>query len=77
MNETAKQAARERGQQLNLPYAGALRPQEAFLLMQAGAKLIDVRTQAELYWVGRMEQLPGRHAQPGIRQPARQRGGQE
>ena len=54
--ETAKQAAQERGRQLNLPYAGALRPQEAFLLMQAGAKLVDVRTQAELYWVG---QVPG------------------
>ena len=54
--EAVKQAARERGLQLNLPYAGALRPQEAFVLMQAGAKLIDVRTQAELYWVG---QVPG------------------
>lgn len=54
--ESAKQAARERGRQLNLPYAGALRPAEAFVLMQAGAKLIDVRTQAELYWVG---QVPG------------------
>ncbi len=50
------QAGRERGRQLTLPYAGALRPQEAHLLMQAGMKLIDVRTQAELYWVG---QVPG------------------
>ena len=56
MNETTKQTAQERGRQLSLPYAGAPRPQEAFLLMQAGAKLIDVRTQAELYWVG---QVPG------------------
>ena len=55
-SEAARQAAQERGRQLNLPYAGALRPQEAFALMQAGAKLIDVRTQAELYWVG---QVPG------------------
>ena len=54
--EAARQAAQERGRQLNLPYAGALRPSEAFRLMQAGAKLIDVRTQAELYWVG---QVPG------------------
>jgi rhodanese-related sulfurtransferase len=54
--ETARKAARDRGQQLGLPYAGALRPQEAHALMQAGLKLIDVRTQAELYWVG---QVPG------------------
>jgi len=54
--ETIRQAAHERGRQLNLPYAGALRPQEAFRLIQAGARLVDVRTQAELYWVG---QVPG------------------
>ena len=33
---------------------GALTPSEAHALMQAGAKLVDVRTQAELYWVGRV-----------------------
>lgn len=54
--DAIKQAARERGRQLNLPYAGALRPGEAYRLMQAGARLVDVRTQAELYWVG---QVPG------------------
>ena len=54
--ESALTAGKDRGRQLNLPYAGALRPQEAYVLMQAGAKLIDVRTQAELYWVG---QVPG------------------
>ena len=54
--ETIRQAAHERGRQLNLPYAGALRPQEAFRLIQAGARLVDVRTQDELYWVG---QVPG------------------
>lgn len=54
--EAIRQAAQERGRQLNLPYAGALRPQEAYRLMQAGARLVDVRTQAELYWVG---QVPG------------------
>ena len=46
--------ARERGARLNLPYAGALVPREAHGLMQAGARLVDVRTQAELYWVGRV-----------------------
>jgi rhodanese-related sulfurtransferase len=54
--ETIRKAARDRGQQLGLPYAGALRPQEAYALMQSGVKLVDVRTQAELYWVG---QVPG------------------
>lgn len=54
--QTVLQAAKDRGRQLGLPYAGALRPVEAYALMQAGMKLIDVRTQAELYWVG---QVPG------------------
>lgn len=54
--DAIRQAARERGRQLNLPYAGALRPHEAYRLMQSGARLVDVRTQAELYWVG---QVPG------------------
>jgi len=49
-----RKAARERARQLNLPYTGALLPREAYALMQAGAKLVDVRTQAELYWVGRV-----------------------
>ena len=49
-----RQAASERGQQLKLPYAGALLPAEAYALMLAGAKLVDVRTRAELDWVGRV-----------------------
>ncbi len=49
-----KRLARERGQQLGLPYAGALLPAEAHALMQAGARLVDVRTRAELDWVGRV-----------------------
>ena len=52
--ESIKAAARERAARLNLPYAGALLPQEAHALMRAGARLVDVRTQAELYWVGRV-----------------------
>jgi rhodanese-related sulfurtransferase len=40
----------------SLPYAGAVTPQEAFELLQAdpGVKLIDVRTNAERDWVGRV-----------------------
>ena len=49
-----KQAAAERAQQLKLPYAGALTPAEAYTLMQAGAKLVDVRTKPELIYVGRV-----------------------
>jgi rhodanese-related sulfurtransferase len=48
--------ARERAEQLKLPYAGALLPAEACALMQGlpEAKLVDVRTRAELEWVGRV-----------------------
>lgn len=54
-----KKKARERGQKLNLPYAGALLPSEAHALMQEGAKLVDVRTNAELHFVG---SVPGSKA---------------
>ncbi|HRQ58315.1 MAG TPA: rhodanese-like domain-containing protein [Azoarcus taiwanensis] len=48
--------ARERAQMLNLPYAGALTPAEANEVWQLapGAKVVDVRTRAELDWVGRV-----------------------
>jgi rhodanese-related sulfurtransferase len=58
MDEIRKKA-RERGQQLKLPYAGALLPAEAHALMQKGAKLVDVRTDAELHYVG---SVPGSEA---------------
>ncbi|MSQ50151.1 MAG: rhodanese-like domain-containing protein [Betaproteobacteria bacterium] len=48
--------ARERGQKLKLSYTGALLPAEAHALMQQGAKLVDVRTDAELHYVG---SIPG------------------
>jgi rhodanese-related sulfurtransferase len=54
-----KRKASERGQTLELPYAGALLPAEAYALMQQGAKLIDVRTRAELHYVG---SVPGGEA---------------
>lgn len=48
--------ARLRGAQESLPYAGAVTPQEAYALLQASqsVKLIDVRTQAERDWIGRV-----------------------
>jgi len=47
--------ARERAERMGLPYAGAVTPLEAAALLQGdpGAKLVDVRTRAELEWVGR------------------------
>jgi rhodanese-related sulfurtransferase len=54
-----KRKARERGQKMKLAYAGALLPAEANALMQSGAKLVDVRTEAELHYVG---SVPGTEA---------------
>jgi rhodanese-related sulfurtransferase len=54
--EAILEAAQKRARELGLPYAGALFPAEAYRLMQTGARLVDIRTQAELYWVGR---IPG------------------
>jgi rhodanese-related sulfurtransferase len=56
MVEEIRKAAAERGRQLGLRYAGALLPGEAHRLMQAGVRLIDVRTRPELAYVGR---IPG------------------
>ncbi|MFM9970224.1 MAG: rhodanese-like domain-containing protein [Burkholderiales bacterium] len=46
--------AKTRATEKKLSYAGALTPLEASALLQAdpNAKLVDVRTQAELDWVG-------------------------
>jgi rhodanese-related sulfurtransferase len=48
--------ARQRAQDMGLPYAGALTPSEAHEVWQLapGAKLVDVRTRAEWDWVGRV-----------------------
>jgi rhodanese-related sulfurtransferase len=51
-----KKVAGERARKMGLPYAGALLPLEAHKLMQAGAKLVDVRTKPELLFVG---SIPG------------------
>ena len=73
--EAIKKAAAERARKMNLPYAGALLPSEAHALMQAGAaKLVDVRTEPELLYVGRIpgsvplqwQTYPGNRANPGF-----------
>ena len=49
------QKARQRGKEMGLPYEGALTPREAHEVLQhGGAKIVDVRTKAELDWVGRV-----------------------
>jgi len=53
MDDIRKKAA-ERAREMKLSYAGALLPAEAHALMQAGAKLVDVRTKPELQYVGRV-----------------------
>jgi rhodanese-related sulfurtransferase len=52
--EDIKKSARERGKKMGLAYAGALLPAEAHKMMQAGAKLVDVRTKPELAYVGKI-----------------------
>ena len=56
--------ARQRGQEGQLPYAGAVTPQEAYSVLQQhpNAKLVDVRTNAERDWVGRVAIPESRHA---------------
>jgi len=53
---TLLQTARQRGQEQGLPYAGALTPTEAHDLLQADSSvlLVDVRTNAERDWVGKV-----------------------
>jgi rhodanese-related sulfurtransferase len=48
--------AQQRAKELNLPYQGAVTPQEAYELLKKapGAKIVDVRTRAEIDWVGRV-----------------------
>jgi len=48
--------AHMRAEQMQLPYAGALTPKEAHEVwhLAPGARLVDVRTQAEWDWVGRV-----------------------
>ena len=72
--EAIRQRASQRGRELQLPYAGALTPAEAHALLQAGAKLVDVRTRPELMYVGRVpgsvlvewQTYPGNAPNPGF-----------
>jgi rhodanese-related sulfurtransferase len=50
--------AQERARKMNLSYAGALLPSEAFHVWRGlnGAQLVDIRTKAEFDWIGR---IPG------------------
>ncbi|MBL8520170.1 MAG: rhodanese-like domain-containing protein [Betaproteobacteria bacterium] len=52
-------AAAQRAQEAGWPYAGAVTPHEAWTLVrEAGAHLIDTRTEAEYHWVGRVPDTP-------------------
>lgn len=71
MDEIKRKAA-ERAKKMGLSYAGALLPAEAHALMQAGAKLVDVRTRPEVLYVGKIpgsvtlewQTYPGNHPNP-------------
>lgn len=56
--------ARQRGREKQMPYAGAVTPVEAYALLQqdANVKLVDVRTNAERDWVGRVAIPDAQHA---------------
>lgn len=61
--ETTLQLARQRGKELALDFAGVVTPQEAYELLQCNDKvlLVDVRTNAERDWVGRVDINPIQH----------------
>jgi rhodanese-related sulfurtransferase len=48
--------AQQRAKEANLPYEGAILPSEAYEILKSapGAKLVDVRTRAEIDWVGKV-----------------------
>ena len=56
--EAILEKAQQRAKELGLPYKGALLPIEAYRILQEQmqAQLVDVRSYAELDWVGR---IPG------------------
>lgn len=59
MSEEIFRKAHERAKALGLEYAGAVTPEEAWALKQAGAaEIVDVRTQAEYEYVGRVPDTP-------------------
>ncbi len=70
------QAAQQRARDAGLSYEGALLPREAYEILQSapGAALVDVRSRAELDWVGRIPRAveiewmsyPGMKLNPGF-----------
>ena len=66
--------AQARGRELECAYAGLLTPTEAYEVLQLSpdAKLVDIRSRAELVWVGRVPcaveielvSYPGNHLNP-------------
>lgn len=64
MSKDILATARDRAVQQQMPYAGALTPEEAYALLQQdpAVKLIDVRTHAERDWVGRVALPAEQHA---------------
>lgn len=76
-------AAHERAKASDLPYEGALLPQEAQSILEqdSHSRIIDVRTQAEWEWVGRVPNStliewntwPGGQPNPGFIDQLRER----
>lgn len=74
--EIILEKAQQRAQEMGLPYKGALLPMEAYHVLQlfTQAQLVDVRTRAELDWVGRIPDAkeielrfyPGMQPNPGF-----------
>ncbi|WP_347554516.1 rhodanese-like domain-containing protein [Robbsia sp. KACC 23696] len=61
--DTLLARGRARAVEGTLPYAGAVTPDEAFALLQTpDVLLVDVRTLAELTWVGRPTVAAGQYA---------------
>ncbi|KAF3997813.1 rhodanese-like domain-containing protein [Glaciimonas immobilis] len=60
---TLLEIGRTRGQSAKMPYAGALTPTETFALLTADplTLLVDVRTNAERDWVGRVSINESQH----------------
>lgn len=64
MSTTKQILAEARTRAPGQPYAGAVTPHEAYALLQAdpAVKLVDVRTDAERDWVGRVAVPESQHA---------------
>lgn len=58
------QTALKRGRDNGLPYAGAVTPQEAhaWVVADPNVMIVDVRTNAERDWIGKVQVNEGQHA---------------